>query len=180
MLEGKAPGELLERMDRYIHEVYEHGHGDKSGLSEACEAVIAAVQGELALLEPGPVDSFVAFELVTMELWALHAIVDQAGHGAAKREQVRLSGGRPLAICRQTASIRVVQTSLGPIKVNGEGCFRIFESPTRASGRMWPHLCPDCRPRNGKRQPLRDAERALRTRVRTVQAMYPFEDSLGL
>jgi hypothetical protein len=119
-----------------------------------------------------PVDRLLAFELVTSELWALHPIVDSKGPGAAKREQVRLAGGRPLAICRQTPTGREVKTRLGTSTVHGEGCLHIFEAPVRTNGgHMFPHQCPDCRPRNGKRNPPRDAERKLRARAAEIAEM---------
>jgi len=157
-------------MQRYTAESYAVERGEREkvdmvGMSETCSAVISAVQCELARLEPGPISLAVAHELVVSEVWALGALANWKGHAAAKREQIRLANGRPLAICRGTESGREVVTPLGTYVVHGEGCLCIFEAPTRASGRLWPHLCPACRPRNGKRQPLREAERRLRRRI---------------
>jgi hypothetical protein len=166
-LDGLVPRAILERMQHYTEQVYERGHGDKRGMDEASEVVIRTVQRELRRLEPGPVDRLLAFELVTAELWALHPIFDGGGAGAAKRAQVRLADGRPLAICRGTATGRLVNTRHGTFTVHGEGCLHIFEAPDHTTGgHMFPHQCPDCRPRNGKRNPLRTSERAFRARLR--------------
>jgi hypothetical protein len=175
-LAGSVRPQLLEEMQRYSRQVNEMQRnateddevcfGDHLELTaEASSAVLAAVQQELMRLAPGPLDDEVAFELFWAEFWALHEINDRAGQGAAKRAQVQVAAGRPLAICRSTYSTRQVQTPTASVAVHGKGCLRIYESPTRTSGRMFPHLCPECRPRNGKRQPLRDAERGLLARL---------------
>ena len=60
-----------------------------------------------------------------------------------------------------------VKTRHGTFMVPGEGCLHIFEAPIRTTGgHMFPHQCPDCRPRNGKKQPQRTSERAFRERIR--------------
>jgi len=171
LLDGRVRRELQARMQRYCDDVREHGYTtDRLGLTEACEAVIRAVQTELRIHEPGPVPRELAYELIIGELWALHALVDWKGKAGAKREHVRIARGRPLAICRGGGIGREVETVLGPMQVVAEGCLRVFEAPTRTSGRMWPGLCPDCRPRNGKRNPSRDAETRLRARLRDRMA----------
>lgn len=176
LLDGRVPRELLVRMQRYCVDVREHGYtADRLGLTEACEAVIRAVQAELRVQEPGPVPRDLAYELVISENWALHALVDWKGLAGAKREHIRIAGGRPLAICRGGGVGREVETVLGPMHAVAEGCLRVFEPPTRASGRMWPGLCPQCRPRNGKRNPTRDAERRVRARAREIANLRPDE-----
>ncbi len=156
-------------MQHYCEQVRDDEYGDHP--TEACEAVIRAVQQELAALEPGPIEHALAFELVTAEQWALHALLDSKSPSEAKREHIRLSEGRPLAICRGSDYGHVVTTALGSAVAHAQGCLRIFEAPTRTNGRVWSYFCPECRPRNGKRQPLRDAERALQRRHAEIARM---------
>jgi hypothetical protein len=141
------------------------GYADTHELEPACEDVIRAVQQELKRLSPGPLSEDEAHLLFWSEFWALHALYDIGGHGKARRVQLGVCDGAPLAICRCSAEKQVTETLIGQIPVRGKGCLRIFELPARTSGRMWPSLCPDCRPRNGRRRPLREAQRAMRRRV---------------
>jgi hypothetical protein len=182
LLEG-IPPEAFERMRRYVAEVNASqkrldqaqrkarllldalGHADTTGIQPACEAVIKVVQRALAERAPGPISVDEAHGLFWAEFWALHALYDIGGHGKARRVQLEVCKGAPLATCRCNAEKQMTETLIGQIPVRGQGCLRIFELPTRTSGRMWSSLCPDCRPRNGKRQPLREAQRALRRRV---------------
>lgn len=173
LLEGKVDRPHLERMQRYCEDVRRDGYsGDRLGMSAACEAVISYVQAALAKLAPGPLPPHVATELVVPELWALHALIDWKGKAAAKREQVRLASGAPLSVCRGGGKDLVVETLLGPRTVQAAGCLRIFELPMRSSGgKMWASLCPDCRPSNGRRQPLRSAARAAKARAEEIHRL---------
>lgn len=171
--------EDIYRLLKYSRERFGTGHVDTFGLTDAATRSLEIVQEELRHRE-STIDRAAAIELLFAHRWTIDAIRWVYDDKTAKEIEIKVARGRPLAVCVGGGKGRDVDTILGTFHVCAHGCFRIFESVTRASGRMWPQLCPDCRPRNGKRQPLRTAERALLRRVaqrvgtRSVKVTEPY------
>lgn len=169
ILSRQLPADVLHQMQRYSQAVYEGRLFNKNDLP--IEQVIRCVQRELRQCD-SPLDHAAAYELYIAQWWAIYALREWKGGRTAKETQIRLADGRPLAICIGGGKGRDVQTSLGTSRVSAQGCYAVFEDVTRLTGgKMWPKLCPDCRPRNGKKNPPRDAGRALQRRARLVEEL---------
>ncbi len=134
---------------------------------EAAREVLRWYHGRLLTLWPGPIDPELAYHLTVWRDVALLALIDHGTKGFAKREQLELTDGRPLGICTGGGEPKLVPTDWRRLQVWPSGCYFVFEEATNISGRKWPRLCPDCQPRNGHRNPDRDAERAARAGVET-------------
>jgi hypothetical protein len=132
-------------------------------LLEPIEQVIEAVQQELRKRE-GTQDRAAGVELYIAQWWALHALRESRGNAFTKETQIRLAGGRPLAVCCGGGKGRLVKTFLGESLISGWGCFSVFEDATRLSGKMWPRWCPGCR-NNRRRNPFREQQNAVRRRA---------------
>jgi hypothetical protein len=138
--------------------------------AEAAGQTLLWLNGRLADLAPGPVDRLVAVDLTRKRDWAFHALIGHGGEAWARRRQLELTGGRPLAICTGGGSLIPVKTELGWLHTSTDGCFKVWTEPSNRAGKRWSRLCPDCRGAAGHRNPYRDARRALRTRVKTFLA----------
>jgi len=89
---------------------------------------------------------------------------DTLGLVDAKRGEIELADGRPLALCLGTRkrSIRVV-TANGPLHVAAAGCLAVFDDSLATTGgpSMWARWCPACE----ARKPRRDQERRLQAQI---------------
>jgi hypothetical protein len=131
----------------------------------AAEETIRWFNDRLAELAPGPVDQLVAVELTIKRDWALHAFTNHGGRAWAKRKQLELTDGRPLAICTGGRFRMYVQTVIGEGSAWPTGCFRVFEEAPNIKGKKWPPLCPHCQPRSGHRNPYRDGRNVVKRRA---------------
>ena len=189
VLSRRCSPDDLYRLLRHSREticVDEEGHRirvDEEGLEETAERIVAAVQAELAELERCQRDADptskellgAALELFWVGEWAIHALAFRRGKGHAAQRQVQHAGGRPLAVCVGCPPRQPIPTILGTVPGNSvgwTGCFRVFESPTGPSGRVWPpRWCPDCRPSNRRHRRTRDIARAYQRRVVEITHM---------
>ena len=138
---------------------------DENGLEEHARHLLECVQDELAR-RPSPLDRDAAYELSKSHKVALEALIRLGGNKHAKAVQAQLAPGPALAICTGGNYTIFVKTVIGESRLKPVGCLATFEDTARASGRMWPAWCPDCRPRNGKRNPGRDQARALKRKAK--------------
>lgn len=135
-------------------------------LTERAREVLACVGRELHDRRSRPLDRSVAIELVFARKDSLEVLIDTVGRKAAKEAQIELAvNQRPLSVCVGTWLRRPVATAYGDYWNSYTGCFCVFEDVTRTSSVMWPWWCPDCRQRNGRRNPMRDQDRAFRGRI---------------
>jgi hypothetical protein len=169
VLRSRCQPEDIYRLCDYSRARYGTAPIDTSGLRDAAERILIEVQSALREYEEH-IERAAAFELYFAQRWSLDALLWQSSHKAAKETQIRLAGGRPLTICVGSGRGRDVVTIAGTFRITGGGCFRVFEDAKRTSGRMWAQWCPECRPRNGKRNPMRAEERAFKRRVAKLDA----------
>ena len=131
----------------------------KDALHGAAEEILRAVQEELQA-RASPLEIAEASELGIGRLWAIHALsVVTSSHSCAKRFELEITGGAPLAICLGTGpwyppvagfrSVQRVQSFGGVVYVPKLGCYSIIPESTRLGGVMWRYWCDDCAPRKG-------------------------------
>ena len=167
----------IRRLDRFNEEQWlpddgpvrryrTEGTVDRDGLDEHARMLLGCVLDELAAFGVGArLTHAEAFELSRARKKALEALArlgrrapnDPKGYRHAKAVQAALaSPGVPLAICTGSSYTR----QFGGRRFRPVGCFAIFEDAPFSRGNMWPTWCPDCRPKNGVRNPARDQARA--------------------
>jgi hypothetical protein len=157
------------------HQWRSEGQIDKDGLDAHARKLLECVQVELALRRGTPLEMDVALELWKSRKVAIEALIRlggvtrAGGNKYAKAVQAEVSPGAPLAICTGGNYVRYVQTVLGVSHFVAQGCRSVFEDAP-PKGRMWPTKCPNCRPRNGKRNPGRDQTAALQRRAAALAA----------
>jgi hypothetical protein len=134
----------------------------------AAEETLRWFNDRLVGLAPGPVDDLVAHDLTVKRDWALHALINHGGPAWAKRRQLEVTDGRPLAICTGGRFPMYEQTEVGVLRAWPTGCYHVFQEAPNVAGKKWPPLCPDCQPRAGHRNPYRDGRRALHARVKRL------------
>jgi hypothetical protein len=174
------PAAVTARMEEYVHAVVRQGRGEADEPAprpfvEAARATLRWFNDQLLELQPGPVDESAAYGLTVKRDWALAVLVAYGGKGEAKRQQLELLGGQPLAICTGGRHAMFEKTKIGVLRAWTKGCFRVFDEKPNIAGKKWPPLCPDCQPREGHRNPYRDGRRALHARVKTLQERYGLE-----
>jgi hypothetical protein len=131
---------------------------DRDGLDEHARALLRCVQRELAA-RSSPLSPGETYELNHPRKIALEALYRLGGNRYAKAVHAELAApGAPRAICVGTGYVQVVAGR----RFIAEGCRAIFEDAPFGRGNMWPSWCPDCRPKNGRRNPSRDQARAFK------------------
>jgi hypothetical protein len=99
-----------------------------------------------------------AIALAFEKSWVLSKLREVMTDGEAHALWLRVTNEHPLAVC----------TGVG--KSFGFGCYRVFEEvPRTTGGKPWPHLCPDCQKRNGKKNPQRDAVRRRKQKLKIIR-----------
>ena len=143
----------------------------EEGLHGAATAVLTAVQQELRVRRP-LLDTAAAFGLASAREWALHALVYLEGKQGAKRLEIALAGGEPLAICgvpvyvedRPSIGFRgakPIESPFGLVNLPNFGCFGVFPDSLREDrGRMWSYWCPRCEPSASKATRFQTKDRA--------------------
>jgi hypothetical protein len=102
----------------------------------------------------------VASELGISRLWAIHALaVNTGSHSHAKRFELEITGGAPLAVRLGTGpwfpdvagfrKLQKIQTHWGDVFVPKLGCHAIIPELTRLGGVMWRYWCEPCAPNKG-------------------------------
>ena len=129
------------------------------GLRDAAEATLYAVQDELRA-RSSPLDLSVVSDLAFGRLWAIYALLFHTGsHSHAKRFELEITDGAPLAICLGTGpwfppvagfrrTLRV-RTHWKDVWVPACGCNAIMPESTRLGGVMWRYWCHSCAPNTG-------------------------------
>ena len=156
-------------MQRYALSVIKHGYDPETpNAVEAARETLGWFHDQLlGLGQNDPVAELLAVGLTIKRDWALHALIDHGGGGWAKREQLALTAGRPLAICTGGG----YPTYWNGLRAWTQGCLFVFEEPPNVGGKKWGRLCPNCQNRAGHRKPYRDARRALKHRVEEIAAI---------
>jgi hypothetical protein len=115
---------------------------------ETAERVMAGVQATFARLGEGATLSPSERLYWSMaHRLAVDVLRARGSDGWAKRVQLRLSDGRPLAVCVGKIDLEWVTVFDGRASVldGRRGCGVIFEDSTRTSARLWAIYCPRCR-----------------------------------
>jgi hypothetical protein len=135
---------------------------DHAGLEEAAKTVLSHVHRELRERE-SPLDYAAAWGLNNAKRWAIRALADREGKIRAKKIELNLTQGKPLAICM--GSQTSVDTEMGHLHLPVLGCRSVFRDATHVTGgnRMWRDWCDNCPP--NKAQPLRWAKNEHKKRV---------------
>jgi hypothetical protein len=151
-----------------------------NGLEEAAVDVLQEIQRALHRLE-SPIEFQVARSLTRDRYWAITALIHLGGQKQAKERLLRITSGRPLAVCmgdvyrigardtsrrgKRAERGRTVKTLVGDVSHVVKGCRAIFVDTDRANGGdMWPGLCRGC----GKLKPQLKQDRALARRINAV------------
>ena len=151
-------------------------------LVPAAKMVLRAVQNDLLQRRDRP-PSAENIQFAYARHWALHALTDRMRVSEAKRVDLDVTDGRPLAVCTG-ADLRgwSYQASRPPILLgtpvdlkvgNGKvttpafGCFVIFDDSVRTSAKPWSFSCPACRARRTRHEAQVAARSISGRRVRT-------------
>ena len=158
ILWSHCPEAQLKLFD-FSNEILDRIQVTRDGLIECAEAVLCAVQVELTS-RSSPLELAVASELAISRLWAIHALsVCTGSHAHAKRFELRIAGGAPLAVCVGTGpwfppvagfrKVKRLQTLWGEVFVPALGCHAVIAESTRIGGVMWRYWCDECAPNSG-------------------------------
>lgn len=134
-------------------------NGDRLSLADvpAAERELVRINRALSRLESSD-DNEAAIALAFEKSWVLSKLREVMSDGETHALWLRITKGHPYAVC----------TGVG--KSTGFGCYRVFEEvPRTTGGKPWPHLCPDCQKRNGKKNPQRDAVRRRRQKLKIIR-----------
>lgn len=127
----------------------------------AARRVLRAVHEELQPLEDQRLYHRVASELWVTAGLARDALADRVGLAQAKKVQLEVTEGRPLAICAGDSMYEVNlvgRKSVIPTTFIKYGCGRVFLDSPRATARMFARWCAGCNDKGMSRR-YRDSVR---------------------
>jgi hypothetical protein len=159
---GKRCRRAQERLFSFSVAIRERQEPKFAGLEKAARTVLFNVHCELRECA-SPLEEAAAWELSNAKKWAIRAFAYVPGEVRAKKIEVELTQGEPLAICM--GSQTSVDTEMGLLHLPVLGCRSVFPDATHVTGgnRMWRDWCDKCPPNQA--QPLRTARREHKKRV---------------